>query len=339
MKKILFVCFLIYISLCLLLVGCQSKPSFEFEFNEETQSYILMCVEGRPKDITIPEKYNDGNNGEHVVTHISSNAFSTVRYYVKSLSLPDTIEVIEDGSFQQMKELREITIPSSVQYLGHTAFFQNLKLENVTIKAPLEEIKMSAFNGCSSLQEIILPETLIEIGSNAFSATGLKKIVLPANIRTIENGAFSKNENLIIFLNIDYSIKDSITFGENWNGNNPVIWNGSGDIIRDNNFVYGKTNNNQLIIAGYEGNEESLIIGRTVKVGNKEYPIIGISNSAFQNSHNLSELYIPNNIIQVGEYICLPGKDITINCQASSKPLSWSDMWQITNTVNWNVSL
>ena len=57
-----------------------------------------------------------------------------------------------------------------------------------------------AFHGFKKLINMQLPLTITKIGSNAFSSTGLKKIIIPDNVTTIGEDAFAYCDNLAIVL-------------------------------------------------------------------------------------------------------------------------------------------
>lgn len=81
--------------------------------------------------------------------------------------------VIPDGAFIGLSNLCNVQFPKNVINIG-----------------------ISAFQGLSLLDQITLPKSLEEIGKYAFYNTGLKEIMIPANIERIEEGTFSNCGNL-----------------------------------------------------------------------------------------------------------------------------------------------
>ena len=91
-------------------------------------------------DLVIPSLYN----GKPVVA-IASNAFYDCPIWLKSVS-----------------------VPGSVQSIGEWAFYGNYWIESVTLASGVQIIDDGAFWGCRKLASITLPDTLLSIGTNAF---------------------------------------------------------------------------------------------------------------------------------------------------------------------------
>ena len=93
--------------------------------------------------------------------------------------------------FANSPSLRSVIIGGKVRRIFD--FSDCTALTDVKIVAPIETIDTYAFEGCSSLQSITLPETLTTIRANAFSGSGLTKIVIPASVKEIEVYAFENS--------------------------------------------------------------------------------------------------------------------------------------------------
>ena len=86
-----------------------------------------------------------------------------------SLELSEGIEIIEKGTFKDLKNLKRITLPSTLKAIG-----------------------VGAFEGCSSLEEVIIPEGTTLIGDWAFyRCKNLKRVTLPNSLETLNKNAFS----------------------------------------------------------------------------------------------------------------------------------------------------
>lgn len=127
------------------------------------------------------------------VTRIGDSAFSSCGN-LTSVSIPDTVNVIEDGAFMltgitEIKlpnnlleidgqafcysELKNINIPDTVKLIGDGAFSSCSSLENVELGNSVESIGSSAFEYCKVLSEITIPDSVRSIGANAFENTPL----------------------------------------------------------------------------------------------------------------------------------------------------------------------
>ena len=110
---------------------------------------------------------------------------------IKSVSLPNTLQVIGTFAFQACDSLSTIDIPDNVQYIGHDAFVRCALLESIHLPRNLETIENGLFNRCYALQNIVLPSSVRIINGHAFYAcTGLTSFVLPDSVRRVDYSAF-----------------------------------------------------------------------------------------------------------------------------------------------------
>ncbi|MBQ9782897.1 MAG: leucine-rich repeat protein [Clostridia bacterium] len=117
MKKIIssiLLCALLVATL-LSLVSC-GGPKFEFELNEDGESYKLVGMENAIGDVVIPGTYND-----LPVTKIGEKSIYD-KPRMTSLVFPDSITEIEGYAFSgNLNELVSITIGKNVTYIGDYA--------------------------------------------------------------------------------------------------------------------------------------------------------------------------------------------------------------------------
>ncbi len=157
-------------------------------------------------EIVVPE-YNE--DGKKVVSVGRFNGWEIL----KKVTLPDTIEEINQYAFYDCHVLEEVVIPDSVTRIGVEAFkncyllkkinipegvtvinestFENCyALESVEIKGELTEIGTEAFKDCELLEALDIPETTI-VHHPAFSnCSFIKKVVIPEGTTTINPSAF-----------------------------------------------------------------------------------------------------------------------------------------------------
>ena len=148
--------------------------------------------------------------------------------YLESVTVPDggTEKTIGSEAFQQMPKLKYLYIGDQVTKIGTNVCGWNISgisvLESVVFKSTklteipeqafqncdklsrvelpsegLQTIGGKAFDHCSSLSAIHLPKTLATIKENAFLNCGLRYIVIPANVTSIESFAFQGNDKLV----------------------------------------------------------------------------------------------------------------------------------------------
>ena len=60
-----------------------------------------------------------------------------------------------------------------------------------------------------------------------------------------------------------------------------------------------------------------------------------IEEYAFNCCYNLTNIFVPANVIKIGDGAFGSGYSPIINCEASSKPNGWVSNWSYNATVNW----
>lgn len=96
---------------------------------------------------------------------------------LSNVTLPNSVERIEDSSFSDNDSLTEVTVGGNITYWGGGAFAWCDNLKKVTLKEGITTIGNSAFIGCTSLESIEIPSSVINIEYAAFNqCTSLKTV-------------------------------------------------------------------------------------------------------------------------------------------------------------------
>lgn len=178
------------------------------------------------------------------------------RFNLKSIELPDGLEVIGDKAFWNQRGLIDVELPDSLTTIGK-----------------------SAFAGCISLEEIELPDTLTTIDSGAFGGCHLNSLYIPASVTSIKiNGdrkaaPFYGCNFTTIYCGTD---KKQEGWETNWN----TCYDNSGS-VKYYNVVYGTDRDNYK---NYYGAKEIVLSDSTTTIINKQ----------FENFKNLETIYIPS---------------------------------------------
>lgn len=193
--------------------------NLKYKVNADGQSVTVSGTSGSPTQLTIESSISDGNGKSYTVTKIGMGAFNNVRNTLTEVTLPPTLDEIEDSAFFKCSSLTEITIPEGVTKIGTNAFYgcsqltsitipstiknmdaafpSNSKLSQVTLTNGIYRISSSAFKDCTGLTEIKVPTSVYEICPGAFNGcTNLKRVLLEKNIKTINVNAFKDCTNL-----------------------------------------------------------------------------------------------------------------------------------------------
>lgn len=139
------------------------------------------------------------------------------------------VESIGDYAFEGCSSLKTIIIPKYVSEMGSKVFQDCTNLESIRISASVSKIGSRMFAGCPNLKSIvveegnekydsrencnaivetatntlvcgtensIIPSTITAIGNETFAETGLKNIVIPEGVTSIELQAFENCQDL-----------------------------------------------------------------------------------------------------------------------------------------------
>jgi len=123
---------------------------------------------------------------------IADGVFSNMTN-LKILTIPDGITSIGGNAFYNCSGLTSISIPKSLTYIGNSAFNNCTSLKSIKIPEGMLSISSSAFSGCSSLASIIIPNSVLNINGEAFKGcSSLASVIIPNNVTNIGNSAFSE---------------------------------------------------------------------------------------------------------------------------------------------------
>ena len=244
-----------------------------------------------------------------------------------SVTLEEGIKQIDGYVFSDCTRLSEIIIPDTVTTIGLGAFFNCTSLSTVTIGSGVTSIEDNTFYKCpiTSLTNRSTVTPKIEyiraiydkdenkesptiggiytsIGEGAFMGTGVKTVVIPANITSIGYQAFDSCDGLTE-ITIPGTVKsiESEAFNNCKNLKKVTINSGvehidetafSGCPITDLDNYSGLSFNVAYTSAMYKG-ESNLVI--------KDFYTI-IDNRAFQGRKELQSITIPDNIEMIGGY-------------------------------------
>jgi len=151
------------------------------------QTYLLLwCPRGKTGTLTIPNS----------VILIDFDAFKDCNS-LSSITIPNSVTKIGWRAFSGCSGLTSITIPNSVTEIDQRAFEGCSGLSSVTIPNSVDRIYGDTFSGCSGLTSITIPNSVTEIGYGAFSGcVGLTSLIIPNSVTEIGSGAFSNCSSL-----------------------------------------------------------------------------------------------------------------------------------------------
>lgn len=299
------------------------KPSEGLEFSNNGWGYYVSG-KGTCKDlnIVIPSTYNS-----EPVVGIADSAFKN-RCDFETIVIPESVKYIDAAAFSGCKLLKNVTIPNGVEYINTKAFENCENLENVTLPDGLKSIGYGAFWQCYKLTSIIIPDSVTEICLYAFrSCYSLTSITIGKDLKTIEAEAFLECPISEIRIS-DLSSWCNILHGEYYGG---YDLDSNYDLYLNDELV------TDLSIPDSVTQISDHAFYRCSSINSVIIPssVVYIGKEAFNGCDGLTSIIIPDTVISIGECAFGYNENLTIYCEAESRPSGWSDGWNNGISVVW----
>lgn len=293
-------------------------------------------------DITIPDRFNDADVRYYVgaigysafkgcskltsVSFNSRNKTSSIGAYafaesgITEITLPETVEAINDYTFSRCSALTSVDIPSSVTSIGEYAF-----------------------EYCANLSKITLNESLETIGEGAFLCVAPAELTIPSSVKRIDSYAFEQfigYKNPIGRLNIpDLDAWMNIDFG--FETSNPIAISDAiflnGSELTELVIPEGRTEIKPYAFFGCKSlksltfNDELLTVGTTAFAQCPNLTYLKLNNGlrsigdvAFYNCKLLESVTIPGSVIELGGGAFYEVKNITF--EYGPEPITVGDL-------------
>ncbi len=176
----------------------EEKQSGDFTYVVQSDKTVKITqYNGGEKDVTIPSKI-----GGMTVSAIGTPGFDSKQ--VKTVTIPKEITSIEKNAFYFCRVTAFKVATDNTKYSSDEYGVLYNKNKNSIIRYAtgrtgneyimpdsVTSIEEFAFLGTSALKKITFSKNLSVIGAYAFEGTGFETLVIPATIKTIEEGAFN----------------------------------------------------------------------------------------------------------------------------------------------------
>lgn len=180
----------------------ESNSHFSVEdgvlFNKDKTKLIAFPCGFKSKHYSVPEGVKIIGGGSFFGSQL------------ESITLPSSLEIIENWAFSSCSNLKVIEIPDSVTEIGELAFEFCSNIKKVKLSNSLTVLKRQIFCGCDKLKELYVPASVKIIEETAlgwtynlenlvlndgleeikddFKFTKLKKLFIPETVKKIQSG-------------------------------------------------------------------------------------------------------------------------------------------------------
>lgn len=222
---------------------------------------------------------------------------------LESISLPESIRIIENGAFGNCFNLSNVNIPENVIKIGDMTFSNCQQIKEISIPKRVESIGWLAFSNCIKLEELTINEGLKCISAGAFCVTSLKDLNLPDSVYFIGEEAFSQCKELVnIHINDTSQLKmieEDAFLGTAW------LDNQEDDLVYVGKVAYEYRNDEKQRIEIKDG---TLGIAAHIFEGHEEITdvqipdsVIWIGESAFEDCEGLTKISFPKSVLRISE--------------------------------------
>ena len=124
------------------------------------------------------------------IEQIGGKAF--INASLRSVTIPDSVTALGGGAFQRAPYLTTVKLGNGLKAVPSGAFKECFALSQVELSANIRSIGGSAFEQTFALSSVTFAKNsaLTEIEQNAFLASGIRSIRIPASVISIGNNAF-----------------------------------------------------------------------------------------------------------------------------------------------------
>lgn len=248
---------------------------------------------------------------EGVIT-IGGDAFNSSQ--LTSITIPNTVTIIDDYAFAGATALTSIAIPNSVTYLGSSAFQLATALTSITLSINLTSIEPYTFRGATSLTSITIPNGVTSIGHGSFQgASSLPSIIIPNNVTLIGAGAFQAASSLtaITIPNGVTSIADGTFYGAT--SLSAITIPNSVTSIGEGAFAFTLSLSSLVIPNSVTSiGVEAFLGANSLESVNIPNGVTSISDSAFSGTA-LDSITIPSSVNSIGDYAFYASRLRTVN--------------------------
>ena len=160
----------------------------DFQYYVSDSEVTITKYIGSKTDVVIPA-YIEGYPVVNLKGAIFSDAWYNRGLKISSLFIPESVEFIDDNTFEGCYYIEEITVDKNNK---------NFSNDEYNVLFNKDKTVLIKYTIGSSRENYKIPEGVVTIAEEAFmSCLGIKNITIPDSVRTINKFAFSSCPNLV----------------------------------------------------------------------------------------------------------------------------------------------
>ena len=236
---------------------------------------------------------------------------------LENVTISEGVTDIEIEAFLSCN-LNALTLPESLEAIGSGAFNNNPSLKSVNIPAKVKTIKSQAFYECCGLTDLVIPEGVQTIGDYAFYNNSLKNLTLPSTITSIGNYTFCSHSgslqsivcnavtpptlgddvfNIEITSSIKVPLASIAAYRKVYGWKNYSNYYGGEEII--DGVAYRIDDKGAYVQAAYM-TESEVSLAENVAFEGAQYPLYKIADNAFAGNGSITLVTVPATVETIG---------------------------------------
>ncbi len=208
---------------------------------------------------------------------------------LKTIQLPDTVEVIDESAFSGLDSVTEIKLPKNVKKIEDYTFYGCDKLKTIVLPEQLESFQNLSLEDCPSLKNIKLSKTnkTFQVKGNClickmdkalvFAVTSGKKLTIPDGVKKITSHAFGRGNSSEIHIPASVSEIEPWAFNRITGTGNSKIKNVTVSkknrvFARDGQCIYKKSD--KSLVVAIPDKKGELRISKRVKKLTPDFSVV-----------------------------------------------------------------
>ena len=289
---------------------------------------------GNATSVTVPSEING-----KTVTELGNNAFSGGNNtIIRSITLPETLVTIGNEVFMGCSSLKNIELPRSLKSVGKRAFQNCSELDYVTIPNTVDNVGDFIFIGCNTEKLDVYCEipTKPSSWSSYYASNSTNSSGTHFDIWWGTGAVEYSNENYKMGIKNDGSLIVTHYLGKESAVEIPTSVNGK-NVTEIGSYAFYECSTVQTVtVPSTVTHIREYAFAKCISLTEIRIPtsVVSIGKRAFSSNGALTKVYVPASVTEFGDFMFIGcnTNNLTIYCQASGKPSTWSSYYASNNT-------